>query len=112
HSLEVTRRLDELTETGWPVLVAVSNKDFIGETLGVGLKERSEGTIAALAISAWQGARVFRVHHPAQPRAALQALIALPPPFAPPLPPAPRCDIARAPGHATALRSQIRRVAN
>ena len=77
HSLEVTRRLGELTGTGWPVLVAVSNKDFIGEALGVGLKERNEGTIAALAISAWQGARVFRVHHPAQARAALEAVTAL-----------------------------------
>jgi len=77
HSLEVTRRLGELTGTGWPVLVAVSNKDFIGEALGVGLKERGEGTIAALAISAWQGARVFRVHHPAQARTALEAVTAL-----------------------------------
>jgi dihydropteroate synthase len=77
HSLELTRRLNELTGTGWPVLVAVSNKDFIGEALGVGLKERGEGTIAALAISAWQGARVFRVHHPAQARRALEAVNAL-----------------------------------
>jgi len=77
HSLEVTRRLGELTGTGWPVLVAVSNKDFIGETLGAGLKERNEGTIAALAISAWHGARVFRVHHPAQARAALTAVTEL-----------------------------------
>ncbi|MDQ1650298.1 MAG: dihydropteroate synthase, partial [Frankiaceae bacterium] len=28
HSLEVTRRLAEMTATGWPVLVAMSNKDF------------------------------------------------------------------------------------
>ena len=33
HSLEVSRRLDELVATGWPVLVALSNKKFIGETL-------------------------------------------------------------------------------
>ena len=36
HSLEVTRRLDELVATGWPVLVAVSNKKFLGEVLDVG----------------------------------------------------------------------------
>ena len=41
------------------------------------LKERNEGTIAALAISAWHGARVFRVHHPAQARAALTAVTEL-----------------------------------
>ncbi|WP_051580758.1 dihydropteroate synthase [Pseudonocardia acaciae] len=62
HSLALTRRLDELAATGWPVLVAVSNKDFIGETLDRPPGERQEGTIAALALSAARGARVFRVH--------------------------------------------------
>lgn len=74
HSLELTRRLGELTRTGWPVLVAVSNKDFIGETLGLGVTDRAEGTIAALAISAWLGARVFRVHDVAAARGALAAV--------------------------------------
>jgi dihydropteroate synthase len=62
HSLEVTRRLDELVATGWPVLVALSNKDFIGETLDLPVDQRLEGTLAATAVSAWAGARVFRAH--------------------------------------------------
>ena len=62
HSLELTRRLDELAATGWPVLVALSNKDFVGETLDLPVDERLEGTLAATAISAWLGARVFRAH--------------------------------------------------
>ena len=77
HSLEVTRRLGELTGTGWPVLVAVSNKDFIGETLGAGATERGEGTIAALASSAWLGARAFRVHDVPAARRALAAVAGL-----------------------------------
>ncbi len=77
HSLELTRRLDELTGTGWPVLVAVSNKDFIGETLDLGIRERAEGTIAALAISAWLGARAFRVHDVPAARRALAAVAGL-----------------------------------
>jgi len=44
------------------VLMALSNKDFIGETLGVGLTERLEGTLAATALAAAAGARVFRAH--------------------------------------------------
>src|SRR5690606_16380567 len=40
HSLQVTRRLDELVATGWPVLVALSNKDFIGETLNQPVDQR------------------------------------------------------------------------
>jgi dihydropteroate synthase len=74
QSLEVTRRLGELAGTGWPVLVAVSNKDFIGETLGVPPGERAEGTLAAIAISAWLGARVFRVHDVPGARRALDAV--------------------------------------
>jgi dihydropteroate synthase len=62
HSLELTRRLDELVATGWPVLVALSRKDFVGETLDLPADQRLEGTLAATAISAWHGARVFRAH--------------------------------------------------
>jgi dihydropteroate synthase len=62
HSLELTRRLDELVAAGWPVLVALSRKDFVGETLDLPPDERLEGTLAATAISAWHGARVFRAH--------------------------------------------------
>jgi dihydropteroate synthase len=62
HSLAVTRRLDELVATGWPVLVALSRKDFVGESLDLPPDERLEGTLAATAVSAWLGARMFRAH--------------------------------------------------
>ena len=62
HSLEVTRRLGELVATGWPVLVSLSRKDFVGETLDLPPDDRLEGTLAATAVAAWLGARVFRVH--------------------------------------------------
>jgi dihydropteroate synthase len=62
HSLELTRRLGEMVDTGWPVLVALSNKDFIGETLDVPVDDRLDGTLATTAVSAWLGARVFRAH--------------------------------------------------
>jgi dihydropteroate synthase len=77
HSLELTRRLDELTATGWPVLVAVSNKDFIGEALDLPPGQRGEGTLAALSISAWLGARVFRVHDVLAARRALDLVAVL-----------------------------------
>jgi dihydropteroate synthase len=62
HSLECTRRLPEMVATGWPVLVSLSNKDFIGETLDRQVGERLEGTLGTTAVSAWLGARVYRVH--------------------------------------------------
>ncbi len=62
HSLLVSRHLDELVATGWPVLVAMSRKDFVGESLDLPVDQRLEGTLAATAVAAWQGARAFRAH--------------------------------------------------
>jgi dihydropteroate synthase len=62
HSLELTRRLAEITVLGYPTLVAVSNKDFIGETLDAPLEQRLEGTLATLVACVLQGARIVRVH--------------------------------------------------
>src|SRR5207244_5391880 len=53
HSLEVTRRLGEVVATGWPVLVSLSNKDFVGETLDRPPAERLPGPLAATAGCAW-----------------------------------------------------------
>ncbi len=77
HSLELTRRLDEMTATGWPVLVALSNKDFVGETLDLPVDQRVSGTLAATAITAWQGARVHRVHQVAETRQVLDMVASI-----------------------------------
>ena len=74
HSLTVTREIGRLVETGWPVLVALSNKDFIGETLGLPVGDRLEGTLAATAVSAWLGVRVFRAHQVAATRRVLDTV--------------------------------------
>jgi dihydropteroate synthase len=68
HSLEVTRRLGEMTATGWPVLVSLSNKDFVGETLDLPVGERLTGTLAATAVCALAGARIYRVHEVVETR--------------------------------------------
>jgi dihydropteroate synthase len=62
HSLELTRRLGELADLGYPVLVAFSNKDFVGETLDVPLDQRLEGSLAAAAFAVTAGAAIIRVH--------------------------------------------------
>ncbi|MBT2266476.1 dihydropteroate synthase [Rhodococcus erythropolis] len=77
HGLELLRKVDVLVNTGWPVLMALSNKDFIGETLGVELSERLEGTLAATAMAAAGGARVFRVHEVASTRRVVDMVAAI-----------------------------------
>ncbi|MCW2709390.1 MAG: dihydropteroate synthase [Frankiales bacterium] len=62
HSLLLTRHTSALVETGWPVLMALSRKDFVGEVLDLLPDDRLEGTLAATAVCAFQGARVFRAH--------------------------------------------------
>jgi dihydropteroate synthase len=74
HSLEVTRRFDELVATGYPVLVAVSNKKFLGETLDVDKDNRLEATLATTALCAWAGGRVFRAHQVAATRRVLDTV--------------------------------------
>nr|WP_230400301.1 dihydropteroate synthase [Actinopolyspora erythraea] len=71
HSLALLRHTDELVATGWPVLMALSNKDFVGETLGTELSERVTGTLAATALAARDGAAVFRAHEVRQTRQVL-----------------------------------------
>jgi dihydropteroate synthase len=77
QSLEITRRLAELVELGWPVLVAVSRKDFVGETLDRAPDARLAGTLAAVAACAQRGARLFRVHDVAETTDLLRMLDAV-----------------------------------
>jgi dihydropteroate synthase len=72
HGLELVHRTAELVAAGWPVLMALSNKDFVGETLDAGVDQRVEGTLAATAIAAWQGAAVFRAHQVAATRRVVE----------------------------------------
>jgi dihydropteroate synthase len=62
HSLELIQRLAEIVAIGLPTLVAVSNKDFIGETLDREQGKRLEGSLAATVICIMKGARIVRMH--------------------------------------------------
>lgn len=67
HGLELLARTGELVDTGWPVLMALSRKDFVGETLGgpgriLSPEQRLNGTLAATALAAAAGAAIFRAH--------------------------------------------------
>ena len=62
HSLELTRRLNEIAALGYPTLAAISNKDFIGEALDLPQTERLEGTLATAVVCILQGARILRLH--------------------------------------------------
>lgn len=63
HNLEIINRLREFTYLEKPILIGPSRKAFIGKILGdVPPGMRLEGTLAAVAISAYKGANIVRVH--------------------------------------------------
>lgn len=77
HGLALLRHADEFVGTGWPVLMALSNKDFVGETLGRGIHERVDGTLAATAVAAHAGVAVFRAHQVLRTRRVVETVASL-----------------------------------
>lgn len=62
QTVEVMRRLDEVGALGYPVLLAVSRKDFVGALTGRAPRERLAGTLAAVGAGVDAGVAVLRVH--------------------------------------------------
>ncbi len=58
----VMRRLRELKELGFPILIGTSRKSFIGKLLDLPVTQRAEGTAATVTASVLRGADVVRVH--------------------------------------------------
>ncbi|MDR7382096.1 dihydropteroate synthase [Promicromonospora iranensis] len=77
HSLHLLRATGTLAGLGFPLLMALSRKDFVGETLDLPPEERLEGTLGATAVAAWLGARVFRTHDVAATRRVLDLVAAV-----------------------------------
>jgi dihydropteroate synthase len=78
HNLELLRRLDEIVDLGYPVLVGVSRKRFVGEITGVSEpRERLAGSLAAALEAVAGGASAVRVHDVADTVAALAVALAI-----------------------------------
>jgi dihydropteroate synthase len=76
HNLDLLRRLHLLADCGYPVLVGLSRKRFIGEITGLSVEDRLAGSIGA-ACAAWRtGADIFRVHDVGPTRNALDVYTA------------------------------------
>ena len=62
QNLEVIRRIKELKELGYPILLGTSRKSVIGLTLDLPVEERLNGTLATAAYGIMQGCTFLRVH--------------------------------------------------
>ena len=77
-SIAVLRGLDRLASLGFPVLVGVSRKRFIGELTGVSTPSaRVAGSVGANVAALARGARIFRVHDVRPAREALDVAWAI-----------------------------------
>ena len=62
QNLEVLRRLGELRELGYPILLGTSRKSVIGNVLHLEPKDRVEGTVATTVLGVRDGVDIVRVH--------------------------------------------------
>ena len=62
HNVEAIQHLDQLTNMGYPVLLATSRKGFIGQIVDAPPTERMEGTAATVYAGIAQGVQIVRVH--------------------------------------------------
>jgi dihydropteroate synthase len=62
HNLALLGATARLASHGYPLLLGVSRKSFLGLVTGRGVAERRSATLAAVALGAREGAAVVRVH--------------------------------------------------
>ena len=77
HNLEILRNLIQFRGIGYPLLVGVSRKKFIGQILDLPVHQREEGTAATVAWSIINGANVVRVHDVAKMKQVAQVIDAI-----------------------------------
>jgi dihydropteroate synthase len=76
-NLRLIAGLSRFRRFGRPVLLPVSRKTFIGQTLGLPVPStRDAGTVAALVAGQWRGAHLFRVHHVRAAAEAVRVVVA------------------------------------
>ena len=77
QNLEVMAHMDEIAALGYPVLLGVSRKSVIGDTLKLPLEERLEGSLATTAWGIMHGASFVRVHDVKEHRRLLDMMEAI-----------------------------------
>jgi dihydropteroate synthase len=77
QNLEILNRLHEFRSLERPILVGPSRKSFIGHVTGLPVDQRAFGTAAAVALCAWNGAHIVRVHDVREMRQVLDVADAI-----------------------------------
>lgn len=77
ENLALIKNLHRICALGYPVLLGVSRKSFIGHTTGAPVEQRLAGSIAAATVGLLNGADIIRVHDIAETHQAVQIIDAM-----------------------------------
>jgi dihydropteroate synthase len=77
HNLLILKHLSEFRELGRPIVLGTSRKTFIGTLLDRDVEDRLVGSLATVAIGAWNGADILRVHDVQETREVLTIVRAI-----------------------------------
>ena len=77
HNLALLAHVDRFHRLGRPVVIGLSRKSFLGTLTGRDADDRLAGSLAALAVCAWQGAEILRVHDVQESADAVRVVAAL-----------------------------------
>ncbi len=77
QSLELLRASSTLAELGYPLLLSASNKPFLGVLFDLGITDRTEASIGAVAVGVALGCRIVRAHDVVGTRRACDAIAAV-----------------------------------
>lgn len=77
ENLEILRRLNELNDMGYPILLGCSRKSVIGNALNLPVDERLEGTLVTTILAAQAGCSFVRVHDVVANKRAINMLEAI-----------------------------------
>jgi dihydropteroate synthase len=63
HNFELIKRLEDFKSLGYPLMIGVSRKSFIGKLLNLEVDEREQATAITEAAAVINGARIIRTHN-------------------------------------------------
>lgn len=77
HNIAILRELGSFKSLGFPILIGVSRKGFIGEILRKDVDQRLIGSVSVALYAAINGAKILRVHDVKETKEAIKILEAI-----------------------------------
>ncbi len=77
HNIAILKELQSFKSLGFPILIGLSRKGFIGEILKKNVNDRLIGSISSALYAAMNGANILRIHDVKETKEAIKILEAI-----------------------------------